>query len=404
MLYFSKDNISRSLDKINSSNPLREILFIDDLDITRPTLNRFIDLLEESHLDSLFTGIVKIGLNGGIITLNSHIIDTGKVIANVNPSRFLSFPTKTHESIFSVMNQINWSRFDDLDVKTKGKRYSIITRLKILALGEIAGLGSLGTVYTFLETYPYFKDRLNLGSRIPSLQSMRTWMSQKFYNSRIETEFSSLWFELYFILAADPMAVLPKSVSSLKDLFGVLGTKYSRVDRGARIGYKSSNKSHWVGYKDHVSIDFDSGLPVLITVTSGNIHDTREYEKHLNLIKEKYSDLSETNFSYADRGYDSDTNRNLCKEILGAEPRIIHRQATNDQKINHKRWSGVRQAVERTIGRCVTFLRKNSPPFRGKRKVEVWVKLGYLIILMFGLSCYLGNEPELAHCISLYLK
>jgi len=302
------------------------------------------------------------------------------------------------------MNQINWSRFNILDVKTQGKRYSIITRLKILTLGEIAGLGSLGTVYKFLETYPYFKEHLNLGSTIPGLQSMRTWMSAKFYNSLIETEFSSIWFELYFILTREPLAIIPKAIESLEDLFGTLGTKYSRVDRGARIGYKPSNKSHWVGYKDHVSIDSDSGLPVLITLTSGNTHDTREYERHLKIIKEMYGENSETKYCYADRGYDSDHNRELCKEILNAEPRITNRNATNEEKIHHKKWSGVRQAVERTIGRAVTFLRKNNPPFRGKRKVDVWVKMGYLIVLMFGLSCYLGNEPELAHCISLYLK
>jgi IS5 family transposase len=404
LLYFSKDNISRSLANINSNQALKEILFVDDLEITRPTLNRFIDLLEESPLDILFAETVKIGLNENIITLNSHIIDTGKVIANVNPSRFLSFPTKTHESIISVIDQIDWYRFNDLDVKIQGRRYSVITRLKLLLLGEIAGLGSLGMVHKFIETYPYFKDRLDLGSKIPSLQLMRTWMSNKFYNSLIEFEFSSLWFELYFILINEPLAVIPKKVGSLDDLFGTLGTKYSRVDRGARIGYKTSNKSNWVGYKDHVSIDSDSGLPILITLTSGNTHDTREYEYHLKQIKKMYGDFSETKYCYADRGYDSKHNRELCSEILNAEPRIINRKATNEQKIQHKKWSGIRQAVERTIGRGVSFLRKNNPPFRGKRKVNVWVKMGYLIILMFGLSCYLGNEPELAHCISLYLK
>jgi len=76
MLYFSKDCISRSLDNINSSKALKSILFIDDLEITRPTLNRFIDLLEENPLDTLFIETVKIGLKDNIITLNAHIIDT----------------------------------------------------------------------------------------------------------------------------------------------------------------------------------------------------------------------------------------------------------------------------------------------------------------------------------------
>ena len=135
MLYFSKDNISRSLAYINSSLPLKEILFVGNLEITRPTLNRFIDLLEEQCMDSLFTETVKLGLKENIISLNSHIIDTGKVIANVNPSRFLSFPTKTHESLISVINQIDWSRFNELDVKVQGKRYSVVIRLQILILG-----------------------------------------------------------------------------------------------------------------------------------------------------------------------------------------------------------------------------------------------------------------------------
>jgi hypothetical protein len=89
-------------------------------------------------------------------------------------------------------------------------------------------------------------------------------------------------------------------------------------------------------------------------------------------------------------------------EHLGAEPRITRRNATIGQEKEHKEWSSIRQAVERTIGRAVCFLRKNKSPFRGRERATVWVKMGYLLILMFGLSCYMGNEPELAHCISLF--
>jgi hypothetical protein len=97
--YFSKDSISRTLDKINSNKALKEILCIDNELITRPTLNRFIKLINENHLDCLFSDIVIKGIEEEIITIDSHIIDTGKVSANVNPTRFLSFPTKTHEEI-----------------------------------------------------------------------------------------------------------------------------------------------------------------------------------------------------------------------------------------------------------------------------------------------------------------
>jgi hypothetical protein len=127
-------------------------------------------------------------------------------------------------------------------------------------------------------------------------------MSSIFYNSEIEQEYDLLWFELYFLLHNEPKAIIPRIVKSLDDLYGSLGNKYSRVDRGARIGYKPSNKSNWAGYKDHVSIDFISGLPILVTVTSGNVHDSREYKKHLKKIKQVYGDISRTRYSYGDRG------------------------------------------------------------------------------------------------------
>ena len=403
LLYFSKDSITRTLDKINMSQALKGILLVDDKIITRPTLNRFIELLEEAQIDCLFADTVRIGIKEEIITLNSHIIDAGKVIANVNPSRFLSFPTKTHEEIVGVINQIDFSKFDKYDVKKQGKRYLVKDRLKLLTLQIIAGLGSLGTAYTFLETYPYFETELGFQTHIPSLQCMRTWMTTTFYNSEIESNYNMLWFEIYFLLYNEPAAIVPTIVKSLDDLFGSLGSKFSRVDRGARVGYKPSNKSNWIGYKDHVSIDSKSGFPVLITVTSGNVHDTKEYNNHLKILKTLYGDISKTEYSYGDRGYDSEANREACREILRAEPRITNRNATTEQKKEHKKWSSIRQAVERTIGRTVMFLRKNDPPFRGRPKITVWVKMGYLVVLMFGLSCYLTNEPELAHCISLFL-
>ncbi len=48
---------------------------------------------------------------------------------------------------------------------------------------------------------------------------------------------------------------------------------------------------------------------------------------------------------------------------------MTNRNATSEQQKEHKKESGVRQAVERTISIAVTFLRKNRSPFHGKEKL-----------------------------------
>ncbi len=209
-------------------------------------------------------------------------------------------------------------------------------------------------------------------------------------------------FPLACTILDQPKAVLPNSIENNADLYGSLGSRYSRVDRSARVGYKPSDKSYWIGQKDHVSIDGGSGLPVYISVTPANVHDTTQYVPSLKAIQQLYGDLVTVNESLADRGYDSERNRDACRDILGAEPRIINRNASTCEKEIHRIWSSIRQAVERCIGQARMASRKNYPRVRGKKKVTVWVKMAYLIVLIIGLMLYLNGEPELVNHVAIY--
>ena len=67
-----------------------------------------------------------------------------------------------------------------------------------------------------------------------------------------------------------------------------------------------------------------------------------------------------------------------------------------------KQWSSIRQRIEQFLSRVVRYCRKNTPRFRGHRRVTLWVQMGYLLLLFFGLRAYRAGEPELALCPSLY--
>lgn len=404
LLYFEKDPVSRVVKKINSDKALLEILLFIDCSVNRTTLSRFVESLYDGPLSSLFDATVFLGLKDGLITLNEHVIDSGKVISNINSLRFLSYPTQTHFLIKELYSQIDFSIFIPLDIKKQGKRYKLITRIKLLLLPYIAGLGSFGMIYKFLDTYPYLQEMLGLPKSIPTLNCMRTWISQKFWNSQIEIAFNTLWYQIKELIPKQFIDTNYDMIRSLDDLYGVFGSKYSKVDRGARVGYKPSDKSNWVGYKDHVSIDKETGLPVHVSITGANVHDTREYIPHLEHLKETFSDLLDIEKSYADKGYDSEENRKSCESILGAKPCISRRNPTEQEKNDQKGWSSHRQRVEQTIGKVREFVRKNEPRYRGPVKVDVWVRTGYFILLMFGLSCLRGGEPELVLSLSLFHK
>ncbi len=402
LLYFSMDTVERTMRRVNKNSWLQQCLCLPGIELTDQSFGRFLIWLENGLLDQIFHKLVRIGIKNDLVSLNHHVIDTGKVIANVNPSRFLSWPVENLEAIAAVIEQLDLSRVDGCYPSQRGRWIPASVKLKLYLLQLVAGLGSLSQVHSFLKKHPLIQLQMGLPLSLPGEQTVRNFLAQRYSVPGMEQAFQELLFPLACALFDQPEACLPESMKTIEDLYGSLGNRYSRVDRGARVGYKPSDKSFWVGYKDHVSIDAGSGMPVTVTVTAANMHDTNQYSSHLKTIQQEYGDLVTVKQSFADRGYDSAANRAACRETLDADPCIINRSASEEERKLHRAWSSIRQAVERSIGAARVALRKNYPRVRGQAKVAAWVKMAYLVVLMIGLVLFLNGEPELVNHVTIF--
>lgn len=74
-------------------------------------------------------------------------------------------------------------------------------------------------------------------------------------------------------------------------------------DPDASWGKKNKDYSFF-GYKAHLIVDAKSQLPVSVTVTPGNTHDSQEAVPLLNQLKEKHPDIK-PKFNTADSAYDA---------------------------------------------------------------------------------------------------
>ncbi len=196
LLYFSKNHLSRTFRKIDNNNVLRQILLLNNRRITRPTFHRFVKWLGQNILTQIFDSVVKLGIKKGIINLNSHIIDSGMVYANVNGNRFMTIPRSDHELMVSLYDELNWGFFDSFHHKHSGRKYTNSIRLKLLLLPIVAGLPSYTLVYKFLRRFPLLQVQLGLGCRLPPGINQQVWMKSKFFNQPLEQYYQALVFPI----------------------------------------------------------------------------------------------------------------------------------------------------------------------------------------------------------------
>jgi IS5 family transposase len=104
------------------------------------------------------------------------------------------------------------------------------------------------------------------------------------------------------------------------------------------------------GYKMHVNTDED-GFVKKMTYTPGNVHDSQEFDKLLDVEKTEYR-LKTCGQIYADSAYANKKNN----EKLGKQNnKVLHRAyrntpLTDKQKQENKQRSSIRYIVERTFG------------------------------------------------------
>ena len=127
--------------------------------------------------------------------------------------------------------------------------------------------------------------------------------------------------------------------------------KLEQKDTDARWA-KKGNETHY-GYKDHVKVDNDSKIITAFSVTSANVHDSKEI---VGLVDEK------DEVAFADSAY---VGEELHEDILEKNPDIVlkihekgykNKPLTDEQKESNREKSKVRARVEHVFGYVTRFM------------------------------------------------
>lgn len=127
--------------------------------------------------------------------------------------------------------------------------------------------------------------------------------------------------------------------------------KLEQKDTDARWA-KKGNEIHY-GYKDHAKVDKDSKIITDFTVTSAEVHDSKEI---VDLIDEKDEVI------YADSAYTGETlqeemrKKNETVELEINEKGYKNKPLTDEQKANNRKKSKVRARVEHVFGYITRFM------------------------------------------------
>jgi len=130
------------------------------------------------------------------------------------------------------------------------------------------------------------------------------------------------------------------------------------------------------GIKYHLAVTRD-GLPVACAATGANVNDTVLFER---LFRTALAVMGRIGTAYADRGYDAESNRALCRSH-GVRPRIGRRRTRHGSGLGRKRWP-----VERT----------NAWLLENKRLGLRYDRKGFIVTALLQAACLLIVAPRLA--------
>jgi transposase len=112
-----------------------------------------------------------------------------------------------------------------------------------------------------------------------------------------------------------------------------------RAKRGGDLTGRNPTDRGKRGTKYHVAVD-GNGVPVACAVTGANVPDTLLFQR---LFREAFAVLVRLRTVFADKGYDAEANRDLCRHS-GAEPCIHMRGQPHGSGLGQRRWP-----VERSL-------------------------------------------------------
>jgi len=167
---------------------------------------------------------------------------------------------------------------------------------------------------------------------------------------------------LVAMLRGDPALILDTCSVRAKRAGELTGP--NPTDRGKR------------GTKYHIATTGD-GVPVACLATAANVNDTLVFER---LFLAAFAVLARIATVFADKGYDAEANRALCRGF-GAEPHIHKRGRPHGSGLGQRRWP-----VERS----------NAWVLENKRLALRYDRLGFIVQALLQTACILLVAGRLA--------
>jgi len=147
----------------------------------------------------------------------------------------------------------------------------------------------------------------------------------------------------------------------------ILDTCSVRAKRGGDLTGPNPTDRAKRGSKYHIATDGD-GVPVACTVTAANVNDTLVFER---LFLAAFAVMARIRTVFADKGYDAEHHRNLCRRF-GAEPHIHKRGQPHGSGLGKRRWP-----VERS----------NAWVLENRRLALRYDRLGFIIQSLLQAAC-----------------
>ena len=149
-----------------------------------------------------------------------------------------------------------------------------------------------------------------------------------------------------------------------------------RAKRGGDLTGPNPTDRGKSGTKYHVAVNAD-GVPVACMATAANVNDTVLFER---LFLAAFAVMTRINTVFADRGYDAERSRALCRSF-GAEPHIHKRRQPSGSGLSKQRWP-----VERS----------NAWLLENKRLALRYDRLGFIVQALLQTACILLVAGKLA--------
>ena len=280
----------------------------------------------------------------------------------IKPIRRDGYTTK------QALQAVDLSFIDEIDNREKGRKgFKTSSLIKALLLMYIRGMDSLLELERFLRRHKEWQYFLDL---------KRTVKGQMRYVAPHRTTFNKLvkrlgiegMTEIFTLLVVQMMekGIIQGNVLSVdatiieawfKDRNRETGKLKRSRDKDASRGYDAYREMYVYGYKIHVVIDVETGLPICIGVTKAGYGESRTLRPFVDFIQRRYP-IDVEKF-LADSAYDGNLNRLDIIEMLEAIPYI-------DLNARNCKGDTVEEKMARRRKLCEKF-------YKRERVYEYWV-------------------------------